>query len=117
MGGPLEATGEAAVAPPRTWFQRLSAPPTLWPEISAEAPKQAYRRLTQFRWLTRMVALLLLAGAGFVELYTTRATFGVNGWGDYFALLAWGFGAEASRQAISQVVESWGLSSPRSTQA
>jgi len=53
--------------------------------------------------------VLLLAGAGFGELYVTRATFGSNAWGDYFSLLAWGFGAEATRAAITDLVRGWGL--------
>lgn len=33
----------------------------------------------------------------------TKPTFGANGWGDYFALLALGFGAEATRNVVTQV--------------
>ena len=37
-------------------------------------------------------------------------TFGERPFGDYFSLLAWGFGAEASREAIANAVAGWGLS-------
>ena len=48
-------------------------------------------------------------GAGFTEMYLKQATFGEKPFGDYFSLLAWGFGAEASREAIAKAVEGWGL--------
>ncbi|MFZ5909171.1 MAG: hypothetical protein ACOYYU_04065 [Chloroflexota bacterium] len=56
-----------------------------------------------------VIGVVLLAGAGFGELYVTPDTFGSNPWGDYFSLLAWGFGAEATRNAIAGLVEGWGL--------
>lgn len=34
---------------------------------------------------------------------------GANAWGDYFALLVWGFGAEATRAAVTGMVRNWGL--------
>jgi hypothetical protein len=69
----------------------------------------AGRRLRWFAWLTYSTTVILLALAGFVELYAAEPSFGANGVADYFTLLAWGFGAEATRSAISDMVQSWGL--------
>lgn len=75
------------------------------PEQIAEAG----RRLRWFTALTYIVAVVFLALAGFVELYGARVDFGVNGVGDYFTLLAWGFGAEATRAAVADMVQGWGV--------
>ena len=66
-------------------------------------------RLRVFTWTSYAIAVVFLAGAGFIELYVEKDTFGANPVQDYFALLAWGFGAEASRDAIAKVVQDWGL--------
>jgi hypothetical protein len=44
-------------------------------------------------------------GSGFNQLYVENPTFGANPWKDYFALLAWGFGAEASRESIIKITQ------------
>ena len=59
--------------------------------------------------IATFAALPFLAGAGFAELYIANPTFGANAWGNYFALLAWGLGAEATRAAVAQMVRSWAL--------
>ncbi|MGC9348823.1 MAG: hypothetical protein ACP5JG_11835 [Anaerolineae bacterium] len=86
---------------------------TRLPEVRVRSLEEqtivAGRRLRWFAWLTYGTAVILLALAGFVELYATRPNFGANGAADYFALLAWGFGAEATRSAISDMVQSWGF--------
>jgi hypothetical protein len=66
-------------------------------------------RLRWFTGVSYAIALLFLTGAGFNQLYVENPTFGANPWKDYFALLAWGFGAEATRDAISKMVQGWGL--------
>lgn len=66
-------------------------------------------RLRVFSIASYCVAVFFLAGAGFSELYVDKTTFGANPWKDYFALLAWGFGAEASREAIAKAVQNRGL--------
>ena len=46
----------------------------------------------------------------------------ILGWGlfltpnisDYFTLLIWGFGAEATRTAVTDMVRGWGLTRPKS---
>ncbi|MBW4533662.1 MAG: hypothetical protein KME09_06960 [Pleurocapsa minor HA4230-MV1] len=66
-------------------------------------------RLWWFKKVSYAIALLFLTGAGFNQLYVGNPTFGANPWKDYFALLAWGFGAEATRDAITKTVQGWGL--------
>jgi len=88
----------------------ISPPPQTQPLPSwNEQARGANVRLKSFIWTSYAVAVVLLAGAGFSELYVDNATFGSNPWKDYFALMAWGFGAEATRDAIAKVVQSWGL--------
>ncbi|QKQ75229.1 hypothetical protein [Nostoc sp. TCL240-02] len=78
--------------------------------ISAQpSPKQAAQNIYWFNWLSYAIAVGLLAGAGFGQLYASQPMFGANGWSDYFTLLAWGFGAEATRDAITKVVRDWKL--------
>jgi len=69
----------------------------------------AKHRLRWFTWVTYGVAVVVLALAGFVELYSIRPDFGAKGAGDYFTLLAWGFGAEATRSAVADMIQSWGV--------
>lgn len=88
----------------------LALPPAARPLPELDAGKAASDRLFWFNWLSYILAVGLLAGAGFGELYVAKPTFGGNAWNDYFALLAWGFGAEATRDAITKVVQNWRLS-------
>lgn len=91
-------------------ISRLSGPPAIHVQSLPEQIAGARSRLRWFTWLTYIVAVVFLALAGFVELYNGRPDFGANGIGDYFTLLAWGFGAEATRAAIADMVQGWGLS-------
>jgi len=84
------------------------APPTrplTWEEQGTKAKKQ----LRLFSWTSYGIALIFLAGTGFSQLYVDNPTFGANPWKDYFALLAWGFGAEATRDALTKVIQGWEL--------
>lgn len=87
----------------------MLAPPPSAREISKEETSKARLRLRLFTWASYVIALAMLVGAGFGELYVTNETFGANAWDDYFALLAWGFGAEATRATIAEMVRGWGL--------
>jgi hypothetical protein len=71
--------------------------------------QQAGVRLRLFLWTSYAIAVVFLAGAGFVELYADKPKFGAAPWRDYFALLAWGFGAEAARDAVTKTVKNWQL--------
>ena len=89
---------------------RLLAPaPSVRPLTVEGQVAGARARLRLFTWASYAIAVALLAGAGFSELYVAKSAFGANAWGDYFALLAWGFGAEATRAAVAQMVRNWGL--------
>jgi len=110
---PLCAGTEACVKGVReaeaTPLQLLGAAPSARPLPEDVRPSGARARLRLFTWVSYGVAVLLLAGAGFGELYVANSTFGASVWGDYFALLAWGFGAEATRASITQMIQGWGL--------
>jgi hypothetical protein len=56
-----------------------------------------------------IVAAGLLGGAGFQELYVANPVFGDRRWFDYFTLLVWGLGAEATTSSISGLLRSWNL--------
>ncbi len=64
----------------------------------------AQGRLRLFYLSSYLISFTVLAGSGFNELYLSKPTFGANGWGDYLTLLAWGFGAEATRNMATQMV-------------
>ncbi|MEG4499829.1 hypothetical protein QUB05_22325 [Microcoleus sp. F10-C6] len=66
-------------------------------------------RLKVFTVSSYIIAIVFLAGAGFSQLYVDKPTFGNNPWNDYSALMAWGFGAEATRDAVTKVVQGWSL--------
>lgn len=98
--------GLAKLTVPRLIAHAPSAQPLRWQEeVSA-----AGQRLKQFKVTSYAIAIVFLAGAGFNQLYVDNPTFGANPWKDYFALLAWGFGAEATRDAVTKMVQGWGLS-------
>ncbi|MBV6627681.1 MAG: hypothetical protein KI793_32950 [Rivularia sp. (in: Bacteria)] len=69
----------------------------------------AKKRLQAFKLISYGIAVVFLAGVGFNQLYNDQPTFGADPWKDYFALLAWGFGAEATRDAVTKVIQGWEL--------
>jgi ElaB/YqjD/DUF883 family membrane-anchored ribosome-binding protein len=71
--------------------------------------KSARQRLKTFNLLSYCIAIFLLGGAGYTQLYAANKTFGSNGLTDYFALLAWGFGAEATRDTVTKLLQDWKL--------
>jgi len=87
----------------------LSPAPLTNPPAEEEQAVLARFRLRALLWVSYFLALAFLAGAGFSELYVAQPAFGADAWRDYFALLAWGFGAEATRAAIADLVRGWGL--------
>jgi hypothetical protein len=74
-----------------------------------EQASSANVRLKVFTVTSYIIAIVFLAGAGFSQLYVDKPTFGDNPWNDYSALMAWGFGAEATRDAVTKVVQGWSL--------
>ena len=87
----------------------ISSPPQTRSTISTPETTKAGVRLKLFTGTSYAIAVIFLAGTGFSQLYIDNLTFGANPWKDYFALMAWGFGAEATRDAITKVVQSWNL--------
>ncbi len=87
----------------------ISSPPPTHSTNSTPEITKAGVRLKLFTGTSYAIAVIFLAGAGFSQLYIDNPTFGANPWKDYFALMAWGFGAEATRDAITKVVQSWNL--------
>jgi len=70
------------------------------------------QRLQLFSFAGYLTTIAFLAGTGFNQLYTQRPTFGADGLRDYFALLAWGFGAEATRSAVTNALRRTDESKP-----
>ena len=68
-------------------------------------------RLRIFSVFSYAVTIVFLAGYGFNELYVKELTFGLQPVQDYLGLLAWGFGAEAARQSVTDLIREWRLSS------
>jgi hypothetical protein len=84
-------------------FRAITLPPVpslLSVSISEAQGKQSAMRLQWMLWTSSIFVLVLLTLVGFGQIYGTNVTFGANPWTDYAALLAWGFGVEASRASI-----------------
>lgn len=103
----------------RAVADRLPAPlrmvmvPTVSGAAPPPTPEQARDNLIWAGRITRTVSILLLAGVGMVELYSSRPTFGAAPLRDYFALLAWGFGAEVTRESVAKATRDMGLPSAK----
>ncbi|MCP4398155.1 MAG: hypothetical protein GY801_12765 [bacterium] len=80
------------------------SPGTLQREL-LNNPSQAETRLQWFFYGSYVIAVLLLAWAGFEKLYVARPDFGMTPSSDYFSLLLWGFGAEATRASIIELIQ------------
>lgn len=91
------------IAPP----QLITPPPALQPLSISPRSQQAQRRLQLFAGVSYAIAVILLSGIGYLELYINNPTFGATPWPDYFSLLAWGFGAETTRDSVTKVLQSW----------
>ena len=103
-GAPPPATAAAALP-----AMAAAHVPPLHKQISAGDAAAAESRLRYFAWASYLIALVLLGLAGFNELYAAKLTFGANPWADYTTLFAWGFGAEATRAAVTDLVKNWGI--------
>ena len=81
------------------------------PDIQAfdkkKIDKSARQRLYIFNIVSYGIAIFVLGGAGFTQLYAANKTFGSDGLTEYFALLVWGFGAEATRETVTKVLQDW----------
>lgn len=82
----------------------------------------AVRRLTRAQWARRrrtgfivlgyLLLMVILAGAGFDELYAQDDDFGAQGFMDYVALFVWGFGSEATRSSVTKLFGGLGFATP-----
>lgn len=93
--------------------EMLPPPPTTHAPIIYAETTDATARLQFFTWFSYLVIWILLITAGFTELYENNPLFGASPWSDYPALLAWGFGSEASRAAVVEMWRNLGLPTRR----
>ena len=102
---PLTTVGsrDMVLSIPRLVF----APPSVHPATATPTSK-APVQLQVFSLTSYAIATILLSGLGFIQLYVKPTTFGANLWSDYLTLLAWGFGAEVTRESVTKVVRDWG---------
>ena len=105
MAAAMDAPGSESPAALLVWLSNLHMP-TLTELGHDKGPRV---RLAVFAWGSVILALLLLALVGFNELYANNPTFGAVWLTDYLALLAWGFGAEATRASVTNLVQGWGV--------
>lgn len=88
----------------------LDPSPGTLPRGLLDQPSKAETRLQWFFYGTYAIAVLLLAWAGFEKLYVARPDFGLSPSSDYFSLLLWGFGVEATRASIIELIQGRGAS-------
>jgi hypothetical protein len=93
--------------------QQVALVPTVSKQTEGSgAPQQAdqaEKNLWWFNQTSRCVAIIFLAWLGMIELYSGKPTFGAEPLRDYFALLAWGFGAELTRESVARTTQELGL--------
>lgn len=89
--------------------QKLPPGPSISSVFQSDSVSQARRNLKVFNWVSRIVAIALLAWLGMTELYGSNPTFGAEPLRDYLALLAWGFGAELTRESVVSATQNLGL--------
>ncbi|MEM7063451.1 MAG: OmpH family outer membrane protein [Cyanobacteria bacterium P01_B01_bin.77] len=81
--------------------------------IAIGTPEQTNQSKRNIKWsnqVGRVVAVTFLAVLGMSDLYANKATFGADPIRDYFSLLAWGFGAELTRESIVKAAQDLGVS-------
>jgi uncharacterized protein YigA (DUF484 family) len=95
-------------------LQQPGLVPAVSQGISSESHiARARWRLFAVNWLSRSIAIVMLSWAGLNQLYATKPTFGVDPFTDYFALLAWGVGAETTRSSVVKVIQDLGVPLPK----
>lgn len=82
-----------------------ASPLQKWGKAIANLGQTAKGRLLLFNTASGLITFIVLAGGGFSELYLSKPAFGAQGWGDYFSLLALGFGAEVARNGLTQTAQ------------
>src|SRR5690606_5464685 len=61
-------------------------------------------RLMIYMIISYVLLAAVLVATGYVQLYQNQATFGAGGIADYIALFAFGFGSEAARATVTDVL-------------
>jgi len=100
-GTVMNEVQQVALVPPVSGQTRIIGTP--------QQADQAKRNLWWFNQTSRCVAIIFLAWLGMIELYSGKPTFGAEPLRDYFALLAWGFGAELTRESVARTTQELGL--------
>lgn len=85
--------------------EMLQPVPSVFGEAFSDKVERAQRRLHLFQYTSYVALVGFLVGEGFNQLYLAQPTFGISPMSDYLGLLAWGFGAEASRDAVVKVIQ------------
>ena len=98
------SVGDGAIPP-----TQLSPEPAISSAFQPKQVAQATQKLRWFNWVSRIVAITLLAWLGMTELYGSNAIFGADPLRDYFAVIAWGFGAELTRESVLRATQDLGL--------
>jgi hypothetical protein len=62
-------------------------------------------RLWRDETVKRLAFVGFMCGLGFSQVYAGNVTFGANPGADYYGLLAWGFGAEATRDGLAKALQ------------
>ena len=83
--------------------------PQILEQAEQKTAQQAGWRLQVFRWTGQGVAIALLCGAGFNQLYAANPIFGASPVADYTSLLAWGFTAEVTRDSVGKILQRFKL--------
>lgn len=97
---------------PDEQLMRLPPDVNFKPKQSPIDPKKSADAQRNLRWFTQArngVAIIFLAWLGMIELYSGKPTFGAEPLSDYFALLAWGFGAELTRESLVKATQNLGV--------
>jgi hypothetical protein len=89
--------------------QPLPPGPAISSVFDPQNQAKADKNLKRFNWVSRVVAIALLAWLGMTELYGSNATFGADPMRDYFTIMAWGFGAELTRESVLRATQDLGL--------
>ena len=87
----------------------LPVSPIVRPFDDLKIVNQAKLNLRLFGWVVQGVALVLLIWTGLNNLYSNNPTFGATRSNDYFALLAWGFAAEVTRDSVVKTIRGFGV--------
>ncbi|MEP1075179.1 hypothetical protein NDI52_07205 [Leptolyngbya sp. PL-A3] len=87
----------------------LLSGPSVVSQFNPNQVAQAGRNLRWFNWISQAIAIALLSWLGMTELYGNNPIFGADPLRDYFSLLAWGFGAELTRESVVRATQDLGL--------